>query len=177
MSRTIKIDNPKLKKLIIEKSELVTMGRAKSEEVEAMETRMNDIDIKVQAYEKTVNISDLKDKGDEIAKRMQGCIDELKEVEKEIYTRMKKDAPAELYAEYEDLKKQKGDLETERNQIALKVQKFKDKIIPMAQKIMKPLLENEFEDYQGIDVVEGELEATIFSHLEDFKENFIKNKK
>ena len=177
MARIIKIDNPKLKKLIIDKADLVTAVRSKSEEVEKLENQMHEVDLKIQAYEKTVDISDLKDRGDKIAKRMDTCLMELKAVEADIYARMKKDAPQELYTEYESLKKQKEDMETERNKIALKVQKHKDKIIPMAQKIMKPLLENEFEDYAGIDVIEGELEATIFNHLDDFKEKFLKTKK
>lgn len=175
--RKIKLENPKLKKLIIEKAKLVLKGRAKSEEIEVLERQMERADKKIQAYEETVDISDLKAKGDEIVKRVEECTKQLKEVEREIYDRMKKDAPKELYAEYEKLKSKKDEVETERNKFALKVQKYKDKIIPMARKIMKPFLEDEFEDYNGIDVVDGELVATIFSHLEDFRTNFLKIKK
>lgn len=82
---------------------------------------------------------------------------------------MQQNVPRELTKKYEDKKKFKELKENERNKIALKVQKFKDLIIPLGQKIAMPYLQEEFEDFNDIRLENGQIVLEIFSHLEDFK--------
>jgi len=173
--KIIKLNNDKLKKLLTEKSELVNIGRAKSEEIEIKEKEMQDIDDQLKEIEKAIDITDLQEKTKPIVERMEQCIKEMKDIEEEIKARLKEKSPTELIEKYDTIKKEKEEMETERNKIALKAQKYNSKIIPLGQKLMKPFIEDEYEDYETIKIEDGELVATIFSHINDFKINFKKN--
>lgn len=172
--RKIKIEDNKLKKLLTEKADLIIKGRATSEEIEKLEVEMEGIDSQLKEVEKSVDISDLKEKGSLINERVEQCIKEMKEIEEEIGVRMREKSPTELVDKYDELKKKKEDLETERNKIALKAQKYNDKLIPLGRKAMKPFLEDDYDDYETIKIEDGEIVATIFNHLNDFKTNFNK---
>lgn len=172
--KKIKLSDAKLKKLLAEKAELIIAGRAKSAEIEKLEAEMEILDNQMKEVQKSVDISDLKEKGNLIGERMEVCIKEMKELENEINTRLKEKSPIELLEKYDSTKTQKEELETERNKIALKAQKYSGKIIPLGQKLMKPFIEDEYEDYDTIRIEDGEIVATIFNHLEDFKTNFNK---
>ena len=172
--KTVQLANDKLKDLLIKKGELVNKGRTKSVEIEGLEKQMEDIDLQLQAKEAKVDISDLNDKQKEIAARVDVAIQEMEGVKKEIFERMKAQVPAELGVQYEELKKKKEDLETERNKIALKAQKYNDKIIPLARESMKPFLQDQYDDYDSLYLENDEIFATIFNHLVDYKANFKK---
>ena len=172
--KTVQIENDKLKQLLIKKGELITIGRAKSEEIEKLEKEMEETDALVQAEEKKVNIDDLLEKEKVETKIVEECIAKMKVIKQEIYDRMIKEVPTELHIKYDELKKKKEDLETERNKIALKAQKYNDKIIPLAKECMKPFLEDRFDDYDTLQLDGDEIVATIFNHLVDWKANFKK---
>ena len=172
--KTVQIENDKLKDLLAKKGSLVTTGREKSTQIEALETRMEEIDKKVQEEEAKVDISDLHEKQKEIGARVDVAIQEMQGVKDEIFKRMNEQVPHELHAEYEELKKKKEELEEERNKIALKAQKYNDKIIPMARESMKPFLVDQYDDYDSLYLENDEIFATIFNHLVDWKANFKK---
>lgn len=174
--KTVTIESNKLKELMEKKGELVTIGRGKSEEIEKVELEMEEIDKKVQEEETKVDISDLNDRQKEIAARVDVAIAEMEEVKKEIYARMIAQVPDALHKQYDELRKKKEDLETDRNKIALKCQKYNDKIIPMGRELMKPFLNDQYEDYETLYLDNGEIYATIFSHMQEFKNNFKKRK-
>lgn len=168
--RIEKLDNPKLKKLLQEKTDLILEGREKSQEVEELEQEMNQIDIEIQALEKTVDLSEIEAKAKDITDRMNIVMTEMQNVEKEIYEKVKVAVPQELKDKYAEKKRLKEKFENERNRIALKVQKKKDLIIPLTQRIAKSLLQDEFEDYSDVRLENGEVILEFFSHLEDWKE-------
>lgn len=168
--RTIQIENPKLKKLLAQKTEAVIQGREISQEIEDIEADMKKIDEDMQSIEKTVDLSDLDTKAGEITAKMNAVMAEMQEVEKEIYARCKAKVPQELRDKYEEKKKVKEAWETERNKKGLKIQKIKDLIIPLTQKVAKDLLQDEFEDFSDVRLENGEIVIDIFSHLEDWKE-------
>jgi len=170
--RTITLNNPELKNLIEEKSKLVNKGRAKSVEIEKLEAEMTEIEKNLIEEEKKVDLGEFRKKERLITKRMEKCIREIDEVKKAIYAKVKKGTPQELRDKYDEAKKQKEKMETERNKIALSAQKYSDKIIPLAREILKPSLRDRFEDYDSIRVENGEMKATIFSHLNDFEISF-----
>lgn len=172
--RTITIENAKLKELMLKKSELIKTGRATSEEIEKLEKEMAEIDVKLQEEEAKVDISDLNEKQKAIGAKVDEAIKEMQEIKKEIFDRMMAQTPPELRTQYDELKKKKEDKENERNKIALKAQKFNDKIIPVGKELIKPFLKDMYEDYDSLSLEDGEIVATIFSHMHDFKVNFKK---
>jgi len=107
---------------------------------------------------------------------MEKCIKDINEIKKAIYAKIKKETPQELRDKYDEINKRKEEMETERNKIALSAQKYNDKIIPLSRDLIKPFLEDAYEDNDTIKVENGEIVATIFSHLDDFKINFNKKK-
>jgi len=108
---------------------------------------------------------------------MEACIKDMDNIKKDIYAKIKKETPQRLRDDYDKAKKSKEKLEIERNKIALKAQKYNDKIIPLSRDLMKPHLQNEFEDYDTIFIKDDKMIATIFSHLEDWKIIFNKKRK
>jgi len=175
--RTIKLEDDKLKSLIEAKGELVKKGRAKSAEIEKIEIEMDKIEKDLMKEEKKVDLKEFKKREKDISKRMEKCIKDIDVVKKDIWAKIKEETPQDLRDKYDKADKSKEKLENERNKIALKAQKYNDKIIPLGRKLMKPYLENEFEDYDTIMMKDGEILSSIFSHLEEFKINFNKRRK
>lgn len=172
--KTVTIENPRLKDLLTKKGELITLGRAKSVEIEEVEKEMAETDLKLQEEEGKVDIKDLDEKARVIGAKVDEAIKEMQVVKEEIFERMMKQTNPELRTKYDELKKKKEELETDRNKIALKAQKYNDKIIPIGREMMKPFLQDQYEDYDTLQLDGDEIVATIFSHLNDFKTNFKK---
>jgi recombinational DNA repair ATPase RecF len=63
-------------------------------------------------------------------------------------------------------------LEKERAKIGMQIQKRKDKIIPLVEKAVKPLL-GEYEDIETVTINKsGEVEVKVFNHMEEFKKAY-----
>lgn len=135
---------------------------------------MDETDKLIQAEEAKVDISDIDVKQRATGERVDEAIKEMNALKQEIYERMMAQTTPELRTKYDELKKKKDELETQRNKVALKAQKYNDKIIPIAREMMKPFLQDQFEDYDSLQLEGEEIVATIFSHLNDFKTNFKK---
>lgn len=174
MSKKITLNDDKLKKLITDKGILITKGRKVSEEIEVLEKEMEKIDGKIKEIEKTINLDEFHEKEKTVSEKVEIAIAEMKEIQKEIHAKLLISIPPELGQKYDEVKKKKEDMETERNKIAIKAQKYNDKIIPLGRKLMKPYLEDIYDDYETIKMEDGEIVCTIFSHLQDFKNNFKK---
>lgn len=172
--KTIKIENAKLKTLLEKKGDLIKIGRAVSDEITELEKQMEDTDKEVQELEKKVNIDEFLEREKEQTKIVEECIEKMKLIKKEIYDKMIAEVPKELHDKYDTLRKTKEEKEEERNKIALKAQKFNDKIIPLAKDMMKPFLVDQYDDYDTLQLDGDEIVATIFNHLNDFKTNFKK---
>ena len=172
--KTINIESNKLKELLQKKGELITIGRSKSEEIEKLEKEMEEADKMVQEAEAKVDIADINEKQKLVGAKVDEAIKEMEVLKKEIFDRMMIQTPPELRTNYDELRKKKEDLEEERNKIALKAQKFNDKIIPLAKEMMKPFLEDQYDDYDTLALDGDEIVATIFNHLVDWKANFKK---
>lgn len=172
--KTITLENSKLKDLLTKKGALIDTGRATSVEIEVLEKQMEEIDKQVQEEEAKVDISDLNDVQKAIGEKVDKAIKEMQAVKAQIFERMIAQVPHELHEKYDELKKKKEELETERNKVALKAQKYNDKIIPLARESMKPHLTEQYDDYDTLFLENGEVYATIFNHLVDWKANFKK---
>lgn len=172
--RTIKLDNPKLKKLLAEKGELILEGREKSDEIELIEIEMKQTEEEIIAIEKTVDVKDIEEEAKNLTYNLNELVAKMDDLKKQVYDRAKKVVPKELTKKYETLEKNKEILETERNKLALKAQQKMDKIIPLGQKAMKEHLADKYEDYDSLRLENGEVVGTIFSHLNDFEKTFEK---
>lgn len=174
--RTVILDHPKLISLETQKGQIIQEGREISQQIADVELEMGKIDIRLQAEEAKVDISDLKLQGDTIVSEMEevakGYANKIKAIEQQIYDRMKAQTNPELRTQHELLKKQKEELETARNKKALKAQKIKDRIIPIARRLLKGQLQNKYEDYYDIQLKDGKMIGTIFSHLDEWNKNF-----
>ena len=175
--RETKLENEELKGLIEEKSKLVNEGRAVSVEIEKIEDEMAETEKTLMEEENKVNLDEFHKKEKSITKRMEKCIADINEIKKAIHAKIKAETPQELRDKYDGLNKQKEEKETERNKIALAAQKFNDKIIPISRELMKPLLQDEYEDFDTIWIQDGQMICSIFSHLNDFKIQFNMKKK
>ena len=165
-----KIDNPKLKELLEKKTDLILEGREVSLEIEEKENKMAEIDKSIQEVEKTAPLKELDPIIKDINDRMTGLMAEMEAVKKEMFERCRKVVPVNMTLDYEQVKLDKEALENKRNKVGLKIQKLKDRIIPITQKIAKPLLEDEFEDFGDLRIENGEVIIEIISHLEAWKE-------
>jgi hypothetical protein len=172
--RTVVLESDKLRQLLQEKTDLVLEGREMSQEIEFIENSMKAIDGEIQSIERLVDTKDIDVKAKEITDEMNAILDRAKTVKEELRDRLKVAVPSALIAQYEENEKNKTILEEERNKVALKVQKKNDKIIPLGRKLMAPYLQDEFEDYDTLRLEEGKVIATIFSHMEMFKQNHAK---
>lgn len=172
--RTVVLEDERLKTLLNEKEELVLTGRTMSDDINAMEVEMEEIDHQLVELEKAVDISDLKAKADELTGQVNAFLQQMEELNKQTRERITAAMPPELKEKYDVLKKTKEDKEIERNKIALKVQQKADKIIPLGQKVMKQYLLDEYDDYDTLRIENGQVVGTIFNHLDDFKKAFKK---
>lgn len=174
--RKIVLKDDKLKELLLAKEELVLKGREKSDEIEAVEREMAEVDLEIQALEKKVDISHIKKEADDITVEFNKALAKMEAIQKKVYEAMKGKIPKGLGENYDLLKKKKDKLENERNKIALKVQQKRDKIIPLGRKLLEPHKQNKYEDYDTLRMENGEIVATIFNHHEDWLANFGKQK-
>src|SRR3990167_4847718 len=140
--RTVVLSDDKLTKLLKEKADLILEGRKVSEDIEFVEAEMNTIDKEVQEIEATVEVADLKAEAEQLTVQFNAIMNKMEENQNKVRERLHKIVPEGLKNKYDNKKKEKEELESSRNKIALRVQKWNDKIIPLARKIMKSLLQN-----------------------------------
>lgn len=174
--RKVILEDKKLLSLLQEKNDLGIVGYNLTTDIEAKEAELQKIDEEIQAAEKQVDVSDLLEIAKGITEEFNAIVAKMETHKKTTFERIKAEVPAELYDRYTAAEKDKKKLESDRNKVGLKMQQKKDKIIPITRKLMKPHLENEYEDYDSVRLENGEIISTIFNHLEDFKTRFATRK-
>lgn len=168
----IELTNKKLHDLVVLKDELVWNGRAISQTIEDKEKKVKAFEEKEKKITaKIVPPKELTDKGDSIALQIGKLSDELDAIAKQINDSKLEAVPKEMKEEHMQLLKEIEGHERDRNKIALKVQKLKDKMIPILKKEVQPLL-GEYEDTETVKAKDGKVLVTVFSYLEDFKKRF-----
>ena len=171
----ITLDHPVLAKLITDKDLLVNDGRKISREIETLERRIKEYEEKEKRITaKVVPPKELTDKGDALVKDITKLNEDLTQIANSI-NKSKLDAiPKDMEAEHRKLMKDKEEKERDRNKIALKVQKIKDKCIPIIQREVTPLLQKEYDDIETAKVKDGKVVITTYNRLEDWKRGFRK---
>lgn len=174
--KKIEIENDKLKEMLDKKGVLITQGRAISTEIEEIEAQMKEIDDKLVEAEKEIDISDIDANAEDITRRFNELRAEMDEVNRLVRERLSEKVPAELKNRYDELKKKKDKLEEDRNKVAIKAQKYNDKLIPLSRELMKDHIVDTFDDFGSIKVEDGKVIGEIINHLEEYKINFLKKK-
>jgi DNA repair ATPase RecN len=168
----IEIENQKLHDLIALKDSLVNDGRKISKEIEKIEIKIKRFEEKEKRI--TAQITppeELVDQGDALVQRITELHTELTKIADSINQSKLDGIPQEMIEKHKQLLKDKENLERDRNKVALKVQKIKDKCIPLIQREVKPLL-GEYDDIETAKVKDGKVMVSTFNHLEDFKSKF-----
>jgi hypothetical protein len=168
----ITLDSKKIHDLLVMKDEIVDEGRIVSKKIEAIEKKAKVFEDKEKELTaKIIPPKDITDRGDVIVKQIQKLDKELADIIKEINESKLNAVPTKMKEEHLQLLKDKEVLERDRNKLALKVQKVKDKVIPLVQKEVKPLL-GEYDDIETAKVKDGKVVITTFNRLEEWKANF-----
>ena len=171
----ITLDHPRLVKLLEEKDLLVSEGRKITRDIENVEMKVK----KYENEEKSITAKikpdpTIEERGNRLVNEINERTRELEKLGKEIEQKKLEAVPEEIKKSHLSLLDQKEKLERDRNKIALKIQKIKDKVIPIIQKECKDKLINEFDDIETAKVKGGKIVITTFNHLEDWKAKFRK---
>lgn len=168
----LKLNNKKLHDWIVQKDALVNDGRKISGEIEKIEAKVKVFEDKEKAITGKVEVpKELIEKGNKLANEIESKIKELGVIGNEVENIKLAAIPEEMKKEHQALLKDKEALERDRNKIALKVQKIKDRIIPVIQKEVKPLLEK-YDDIETAKTKDGMVVISTFNYIEEYKKKF-----
>ena len=172
----IKIENKKILTLLQDKESLIIEGRKVSYHLEKVETKIANLTKKEKEITSKIEPKDLIDKGNIINTHIDELMKDLQKVADAIYDLKYNAIPEEIRKEHQELVSRKEQLEIDRNKIALKVQKVKDRVIPMIRKEVAPKLA-EYEDIETAQIKGKTVTVKTFNHLEDWKKSWVaKNK-
>jgi len=171
----IELDNQKMYKLIESKDELVKLGRKISSELETIEFKINKLQDKEKVITGKSESKELLTRGEIARLEMERATKSFDKVAAEIHAFKLAAIPVQMKKDHYDLMAFRETKEEDRNKIALKIQKIKDKLIPLLKKEIEPFLK-EYEDTQTVELKNGKIIVETFSYLDDFKKQF-KNKK
>lgn len=172
----IKIEDKKLVKYLTEKDRLVKEGIKVSEELEKIEKKIEKCEKKEKEITAKVQPKKLGEEAEALKKEINDLLKKFEDVSGKITQKKLDGIPKKLADEHKDLMKLKEKKERERNKIALKVQKVKDRAIPIIQKVAAPQLK-EFEDIQTATVKKGVVKVKVYSRLDEWKEAYRKKNK
>lgn len=168
----ITLKNKKLVEWITEKDVLVSEGRKMSIELEKIEKEIKEHQNKEKEITGKIEPDEkLKEEGDLLVKEIEKKIKRLGELGAEIEEKKLDAIPKDIKEHHQELLKKREQLQREQNKIALKVQKIKDRVIPLIQREVKPLLQ-EYDDIETAKVKDDEVIINTFNHLEEFKKKF-----
>ncbi len=170
--KPIEINSKKLHDYIVAKDELVTEGRKITGEIEKTEK-------KIKAYEdrekritgKIEPDAELVREGEVLVKTFNETLERLDAIADLIEKEKLAAVPKDIEEAHKAEMKKKEEMERDRNKVALKIQKIKDRIVPLIQKECKPLLA-EFDDIETAQARGGKVFVTTFNHLADWKRKF-----
>lgn len=170
--KPIEIENKKLVELITLKDDLVTEGRELTTEIEKSEKKIEMFEKKEKKITAAIAPDpELKKEGDALAQQVEVIMTRLQEIGNKINSKKLTAIPKDLELEHKAELKNKEQLEKDRNKIALKIQKIKNKVVPIIQKECKPFL-SEFDDIETAQVKKGIVVVTTFNHLADWTRKF-----
>jgi len=174
--RKIELENDQLKTFLIEKGEVVNDGRKLTTDIELIEKKQATINNELLDHEKKIDISQFDAEIAEVTELINTANERSNDLKKRIGEHLKANAPQDLIDEYHSLDAKRKELEKERSQLAIQAQKYNDRIVPLARDLLKPHLENEYEDYETLKIEGDKVAGYIFSWLDDWKKKFAQRK-
>jgi len=175
--QTLKLTNKKLLELLRLKDNIVKDGRKISQEIEELDKEITKCEEEEREITAKVEPIELGEQAEKLKNEINKQIKKFEALAKKIKNTKLDAIPKDLEAKHKDLMAKKEKLERDRNKIALKVQKIKDRVVPIIQKEVKPKLE-EFEDIETAELEGSEVVVKTFSYLEEWKKAYRdKNKK
>jgi hypothetical protein len=178
----IEIENKKLHDWIVEKDRLVDEGRANERDIAIIEKKIADFEKKEKIITGKIQPDkDLREEGDKLIEEVNKTMKRLEELGKLIQDKKLEAVPKEMKDEHVALMKEREEKERLRNKIALKVQKVKDRCIPLIQKEVKPLLRvkrmveidiGKFDDIETAKTKNGKVVFQKYNRLEEFMQKF-----
>lgn len=172
----IKLKNPKILTFLQEKDVLITQGRKISESIEKKEKEIEKHNDKERAITTKAEPLELIAKGDEVNNQINILLLELEKVANAIQDFKLAAIPQAMKDKHYALKEELEKMRIDRNKIALKVQKIKDRVSPLVKKEVAPHL-GEFDDTETVQIIKGQVVVQTFSHLEEWKAGFKKKQK
>lgn len=169
----LKLDNKKIHDFIVTKDALVNDGRKISQKIDDADKKIAEFEVKERAITSKVEVKELEAKGNALNDECQKKFEELQKIVKEIEEVRLSAIPKDMKDAHVALMKEREQLERDRNKIFLKVQKIKDKLVPLIQKEVKPLLK-EYDDIETAKTRDGMVIISTFNHLQEFKNKFRK---
>lgn len=167
----ITIKDKKLVDMLKQKEELVLEGRNISKVLEAIGRDIEKCETEERKITAEVEPAELRAEAEAFQTEINALIKKFEKVANQI-TKTKLDAiPKELADKHKDLMKKREEKERERNKVALKIQKIKDRIVPKIAVIVKPQL-GEYEDVETAIVKDDVIVIKTFSYLEEWKKGF-----
>jgi seryl-tRNA synthetase len=171
----LELNHKKLYELLEQKEVLVKAGRKISSEIETLQHKITKYQDKEKKITEAFKVPELDKKIETLGKEVQERVTEMEKILEEIKNLKLSAIPADMKKEHLDLIKQREGMERDRNKIALKIQKIKDKVVPIIHKEVKPLLK-EYDDIETAQLEKGKVVIKTFNHLENWKQEF-RNKK
>jgi uncharacterized protein YoxC len=171
--KQLKIDNPKIVEYLKEKDLIVRQGRKISAQIEKVDREISEHDELEKKITSEINPEELIDKGNALQREINAKVKELEALADQVAKAKMDGIPKEVMEKHYALRITKDKLEKERNKLALKVQKIKDRVVPMIKTLVKPMLA-EYEDMETAKVVGKQVHVKVFSHLKEWKKNFSK---
>lgn len=165
------LNNKKLVTFLEQKDTLVEEGRKISKRIEKVERKIQSCEDKEKVITGKVQPVELGEKAEALKAQINELVKEFEKVASDIQKEKLNAIPKKLEEEHLALMKEKEQLERDRNKIALKVQKIKDRVIPIIKKEVAPLLD-EYEDIETATIVDGKVEVKTYSRLEEWKSKF-----
>jgi uncharacterized protein YoxC len=156
-----------------DKDALVTEGRAISKQIEELQKQIDEYEEKEKAITAKVIPQKLIDDGNALRDKINKDVKELERIGNAIRDEKLRAIPEDMEKAHLKLNGEREKLEQERNKVALKVQKIKDRLIPKLQKETKKYL-GEYEDLMSAELTEDKSKVVIkkFSHLQEWKRQF-----
>lgn len=171
----ITLQNKRVHDYIVQKDLAVNEGRKISAKIETLDAKISNYEEKEKKItSKVVAPKELTEKGDLMVQQIVKLNADIEKIIKEISDFKLLSVPKEIKEAHLALMAEREKLERDRNKIALKVQKIKDRIIPIIQREVKPLL-NQYDDIETAKAKDGKVVITTFNHLEEWCKAF-KNK-
>lgn len=165
------IENKRIHDLIVAKDLLVNEGRKLSGEMEKLERKIAQFEEKERVITAKVDVKELQDKGEILNNECQKKFEELQRIIKQIEDVRLSHIPEDMKNEHLGLMKEREKMERDRNKIFLKVQKIKDKVVPIIQKEVKPLL-GQYDDIETAKTRDGKVIISTFNRLDEWKAKF-----